>query len=188
MSRAALQKLTERDLVVGQALKGDVYDCSGRVLVAAGEVLSPQQLGAWKAEGISEFYGGSEWSPVMDDEPTPAELLAALQKRSSAATGKLKVRRHERHECHVQVRLTILEPGGTRDGQIREIDVETCDVSASGFSFRFSQFLHAGTVIRAKFPVLRGKREITAVVRNCRLEGSKSHRIGAEFTAAAKPQ
>jgi len=60
--------------------------------------------------------------------------------------------------------------------------VVTHDISGSGFSFIFNQYVAPGTLARARFHALAEEPRVSGVVRNCVHVHGKHYRVGIQFT------
>jgi hypothetical protein len=181
-----LRRLTEQDLVVGRTLPGAVRDGAGRVLIQSGETLSAEHLGRLGKRGACALYAGDDWgAPPQQTDPKPQplraeEVVQALQRRMRIPGTDGRIRRQQRYAWHVRLRMAILE---CSEGVVnrRDVEVETCDLSASGFAFLSRQFVHVGTMVYPRFTNLPKRPVLKGIVRNCtHLEGRR-HRVGVEF-------
>jgi PilZ domain len=68
-----------------------------------------------------------------------------------------------------------------RDRGVREIHVETTDISTSGFGFVFRQYIHPGAMLRARLDVLPGKPIIDGIVAHCQMTEGSLHNVGVQF-------
>lgn len=169
-----LRPIARSELSLGQPLPGHLRDAQGKILIEAGETLTPNK---WKLLGIGEdtvFYVGDDcpagYSPAADGSVAEADT----------ATAESEGRKHKRHNWKVNLRLELVEPGrgSTRN---RTIDVTSQDISLGGFSFAAPMFVHVGTVVYTRLNSLEGQPVVKAVVRNCvHIEG-RLHRVGVEF-------
>ncbi len=175
------------ELVVGKPLPGHIRDAAGRVLIRKGQVVTAEHLQQLAERGSRGLYGGSDWEPdpPAAGEGTPVtltaeELMEALKRKHGLRADEHRGRRHPRHVWRCQLRVVVQE---CSDGlvQRREVVVETCDVSSSGFAFVSRQFVHVGTIVYPHFDCLPNRPLMKGIVRYCHhLEGQR-HRVGVEF-------
>jgi hypothetical protein len=59
------------------------------------------------------------------------------------------------------------------------------DISRSGFSFTYCQYVPEGAIVEVVFNDLPRCPQLCGVVRNCVHLGGRNHRIGVEFTKRA---
>ncbi len=181
----ALQPVNQQQLAPGMILPGHLRDRTGRVLIQAGTLLGPRHLALLRQRGTLGLYAGPDWdrnpvAPPPHEKPAkPAEVLAALRGRRMGGA-KMRVREHERYTWSVVLRLSIEEQN--LDGcRRRDVVVRTGDISVSGFAFFYDQYIHPGTLLRARFETVPGRPYLIAVVRNCTHISARRHRIGAQF-------
>ena len=67
----------------------------------------------------------------------------------------------------------------------RDMIAETCDLSASGFSFICDHFIHTDTVLYTRFESLPDRPIVKAVVRHCVYLSARQHSVGVEFVEPA---
>lgn len=181
-----LRRLEPGELWPGRFLPGHVRDGAGRILIRGGQVLTGEHLRHLTERGSAAVYGGPEWdserSKAEADDPglSPTELLQALKRRHGVRGGQKPGRRHTRYTWRCRMKLTIQE---CSDGlvQRRQVTVETCDVSGSGFAFISQQFVHVGTIVFPRFECLPNRPVLKGVVRYCHHLEARRHRVGVEF-------
>lgn len=181
-SLAELMPLPAGAIRIGQALPGHIRDHAGRILLHRGTLLTLERF-TWLRQhhGADGLYAGPDWpAPQPATPPTPAtpeELLAALQRQSR---GRGRVRRHARHPWQAEISV-CLEFHCEGTFYRRALHVATHDVSLGGFSFTCHQYVHAGTVVYARFDQLPNRPVLKGVVRNCAHLERRTHRVGVEF-------
>lgn len=190
-----LHRIDESQLALGCALRGDVCDIHGRVLLKAGQLLEKAALDAARRHAPAGLYGGNEWAGffVEDDggmsddyaqEPVnrPAQIMRQLSEQQRPGKGH-RERRHERRAWAVPLTVRLEERCGD-SVRTRDIEVTSHNISAGGFAFVYNQYVYEGTIVRVQFDTLPRKPKLTGVVRNCILLGGRQHRVGVQFTEA----
>ncbi len=114
---------------------------------------------------------------------TPQEVCDALYERSGVPSPVRDQRRHPRSPWVTTLTLWVKDRRNSWDAP-RALRVTTHDISRSGFSFIYGQFLHADTVVCTQFDTLPGRPIITGIVANCVHVGGRQHRIGVRFVEA----
>lgn len=180
-----LRLLARDELMLGQVLPGHLCDQTGRILIRRGERLTARHLQMLDNREQRDLYVGRDWPSANGREAathvvTPAELVEALKRRNRSRGQHSRGRRHARHEWRTRLHVTVQE---CSKGMFRrrEIEVTTCDLSASGFAFVSQQFIHPGTILYPRFEALPNRPTLKAVVRNCVYVTGREHRVGAEF-------
>lgn len=184
-----LRLLGREELVLGQVLPGHLRDATGHILILRGETLTIKHLQMLDGRGLRDLYVGQDWPRTEgEDVPaaaiTPAELVATLKRRIRSRDRGAQGQRHGRRPWRTRVRITVQE---CCQGMLRRRDIEvyTCDLSASGFAFRCQQFIHPGTIQYPRFEALPNRPTLKAIVRNCVHVSGRDHRVGAEFVKLA---
>ena len=174
--------------MVGSVLPGAVRDHAGRILIQSGETLSAAHLHQLDQGGACALYAGADWgAPPERRESVPQTLRAkevvhALLRRHRTVADDGRTRRQRRHEWRVRLRMAIQECSEELIHRREiEIEIETCDLSASGFAFVSQQFLHVGTLVYPRFVTLPNRPVLKGIVRNCRHIEGRRHRVGVEF-------
>ncbi len=115
---------------------------------------------------ISTTSGAAVFRQVREtlDEPTP----------------EIDRRVRVRHPWRATLTAWVMdEPEGDRG--VREIQVETIDISTTGFGFSFRQFIHVGAMLRTRLDVLPGKPIVDGIIAHCRLADDSRHIFGVQF-------
>lgn len=71
-----------------------------------------------------------------------------------------------------------------RNRGVREIQVETTDISRTGFGFVYRQYIHPGAMLRTRFDVLPNAPILDGIVAYCHHIGELGHRVGVQFVNA----
>jgi len=186
MQTENLWRIDGRRLIVGRPLPAALRDRKGNVVLRAGHVLTARDITRFTKDDDLVAYIGEDW-PEAARQPPPAprnarNVLADPRPRRP----RKKTRQHKRHPYVTPLDLVIEErsPAGCRQRQVR---VMARDLSASGFSFAYQQFIHAGTVVRVKFEALPGRAHLIAIVRHCTHVSGREHRVGVEFAGTTPP-
>jgi len=178
---AELTALPSGALLIGQALPGHVRDHAGRILLRRGTILTLDRFTRLRRHAGDGLFAGPDWPEATPTGPvtpaTPQELLAALQRQSR---GGGRVRRHQRHPWQAKMSL-FLELQCEGAFYRRKLHVVTHDISVGGFSFTCEQYVHAGTVVYARFEQLPKRPVLKGIVRNCAHLERRVHRVGVEF-------
>ncbi len=176
----------------GVILAGNLYDRSGRVLVRRGERLDGELLRRLAARQAQAVYIGPDWeTPATVSAATasdgradverplsrPGEVVEELRRH---ARGERRTRRHARHAWRVRLKVVICNQPDSGPSP-RAVTVMTCDISLSGFSFLFNQYVHPGTRVYPCFETLPSRPVMKAVVRDCVHVEGRQHRVGVEF-------
>lgn len=191
-----LRRIEPEELPLGEPLRGALRDRVGHVLVPQGRIFTAATLTALRQRAQLGVYIGGDWfrSDAPSASPTPVApcldrppeelndpaVVAATLRALRGEHASLAPRRHRRHTWKVKLRLELEEitVGGRRK---RALTVTSSDISVQGFSFHHRNFIHPGTLVRARVESLPDRPVLAGVVRNCvHLEGSR-HRIGVEF-------
>jgi len=114
---------------------------------------------------------------------SPAELCDALYERHASHSTVRDERRHPRLPWVTTLTVWVKDRRNSWDAP-RTLRVTTHDISRSGFSFVYGQFLHVDTVVCTQFDTLPGRPIITGIVANCVHVGGRQHRIGVRFVEA----
>ncbi len=93
-------------------------------------------------------------------------------------------RRHERRDWTVRLQLTIEQQRGCKLGRI-EARVTTKDLSRSGFSFIYRQYIPEGSFITMRVNSVPDGPTLYGEVRRCAHMAGMDHLIGVEFTKLA---
>ncbi|MCB9852419.1 MAG: PilZ domain-containing protein [Phycisphaerales bacterium] len=124
---------------------------------------------------------GAAPNDPLASAPSPAQLIEMLSDQKGAGPPTKEKREAKRYSWKIQLRVMIVDPAGSK----REIDVMTHDLSTSGFSFMYNQYLHNGTVVIACIKALPNQPKVLCVVRNCIHVRGASHRVGVRFEKTA---
>lgn len=95
-------------------------------------------------------------------------------------------RHHERNEWKTYVRLTIEQHQGCNVGRT-EANVQTRDLSRSGFSFTYRQYVPEGSIVVARLGCGRGARSLRGRVSRCAHVGGMDHVVGVQFIHVGRP-
>ncbi len=111
---------------------------------------------------------------------SPQAVIQALAKQRGKTAVTAERRRQARHAWDVNLTLDI-EENLSQAVSRRTINVVTTDLSTGGFAFLHRQYIHPGSVIRARFDALPRRPVLAGVVRSCIKTQGIDHRIGVEF-------
>lgn len=175
-----LRRLDSNELREGMVVHTAIRDHQGRVVVRAGQTLTAEHLDSLSARATEGLFVPATWTARMRSETDESEEILKILNARSVIDGKVTPRRHARHTWTVPLRVAVEERFGS-DTHYRQLDVQSCDISAGGLAFFYQQFIHPGTVIHVELHSLPNVPRVTAVVRDCRLVGARRHRIGAEI-------
>lgn len=187
LAPAGMRRVTADELAIGRVLAAPLRDHTGRVLVRAGERLSERHMGVLARHGAEGIYTDQTSSSSSRDEQniSPEELMYALRLRKNPAGRRSRrIRQRERYDWKAELRV-LLELQQEGFASWREVTVNTCDISSSGYSFICEQYVHVGTVVHARFEMLPRRPALKGVVRNCVHLGGREHRVGVEFVRYA---
>ena len=132
--------------------------------------------GEW-SEGVDAFGRSGEQNrrAAWHARESPAPSPPALEDK----------RRHRRNDWTARLRLTIEQNLGCGVSRT-QAEVQTKDLSRSGFSFIYRQYIPEGSLVTASIesipdaPTLRGR------VRRCLHVGGMDHLIGVEFIGVSR--
>lgn len=188
-----LRRIDPEELPLGEPLRGALRDRLGYVLVPQGHVFTTATLALLRQRAQLSVYVADDWfqadkppppiQPCLDHPPeelTDPTVIAATLRALRGEHASLTPRRHRRHRWQVKLRLDLEEVtvGGRRR---RALTVTSSDISVQGFSFFHRNFIHPGTLVRARVEALPDRPVLVGIVRNCiHVEGNR-HRIGVEF-------
>lgn len=135
-----------------------------------------------------------EGSPRFDEEGSEgvATVDRSLERdregvrRAQEALGPLldtldDKRRHTRRAWTARLHLTIEQAPGCALGRMEAI-VTTKDLSRSGFSFVYRQYIPEGSIITMRVDCVPDAPTLCGEVRRCAHMGGMDHLIGVEFT------
>lgn len=112
------------------------------------------------------------------DDVITLEQLAVLRGQTDRRA-LTKLRRDKRYAWYATLHLTIDER--RTGGREEQVEVQTADLSCSGFAFVFGRFVRPGTQVTAELP-LPGKPTAMGTVQYCRHIRGREHRVGVELT------
>ena len=186
VARSDLQPIDQEELILGQALPGDLRDEEGRVILPAGQVLEPEHLQQLGTRLVTGLYAGPDWRDRADKTVSSPEAVTdpdfRAQRGQTPFTDK---RAHERRSWSVPLTLRIQETGGRRVVP-RAIRAVTVDLSRGGFAFCYRQYIAVGTLVQAQFDSLPNRPRLAGITRNCRLIRGTMHLIGVQFIEPSK--
>jgi len=169
-----------------QPLAQPIYDAAGQVIVRKGERLSAEQVtrlgeqGAYVSDSLAARASAADSTDTELCRVSPEELIQALGRRQPPQTrGQVSVRQSARHPWRVRVQLTVVEPSAEGERHL-ELQVETRDISRTGFSFVCERYMHPGTIVylHVQKPVCRS---VKGIVKNCVHVEGRQHRAGVAF-------
>jgi hypothetical protein len=179
------RQLDRGEIWLGTPLPGPICNQRGRILVRGGQILAAKER-----DGLpKELWVGPEWPqtppspPPCEPDPGPLrpghEVVDELLQRRGVSPGPDK-RGCARHAYRVLFRVVLQERHG---GALKEraIQVVTNDISRTGFSFFYRNYVAVGTSLWARFDDLPNRPTVLGVVRNCFLVAGRKHRIGVQF-------
>ena len=94
-------------------------------------------------------------------------------------------RRHARRAWTTRLHLTIEQASGCDRGRI-DATVPTKDLSRSGFSFVYRQYIPEGSIITMRVDCVPDAPTLCGEVRRCAHMGGMDHLIGVEFTKVSR--
>jgi hypothetical protein len=136
-----------------------------------------------------ELSVGPEWPETPPSSPSGESVAASIRPghevveellQQQDATSGTEKRRCARHAYRIPLRV-VLEERQRGAVSERAIQVETNDISCTGFSFFYRQYVAVGTTLRAEFNNLPNRPTVLGVVRSCLLTPGRQHRVGVQF-------
>ena len=170
--------MRRENLPVGKIVDDEIRDARGGVLVDSGVVLD----GAAVALLPNIVYFAQR-----DNKQSAEDVVDEVFRRLGRAAPVANQRRHERRSWSVTITVTI-EQACNKSVSPRAELIRTHDISRSGFSFIYRQYVPVGAKVGAEFAILPGRPVLKATVRSCTHIGCRDHRIGVEFDKIHRTQ
>ena len=173
-----LRSMRRENLPVGKIVVDEIRDAGGGVLVDSGVVLDGAMI---------TLLPNIVYFSERDNQQSADDVVDEVFRRLGRGASVSNQRRHERRSWSTTIAVTIVQECG--ESVSRHVkQVKTYDISRSGFSFIYRQYVPVGAKVSAEFAMLPNQPTLSATVRSCSLISGRDHRVGVEFDNIRRAQ
>ena len=167
-----LNLVMSADMLIGKPLPGELRDVEGNLFAKPGAVLTQEQVFALATKSLKLT---SDWIVKIRNKTEKEKEQEKDNPENKNSYEEL--REHNRMDLSTESTVQVC-----CDSDKRKLTVITRDVSASGFSFECSTYIHVGSPLEMTVTMDGQIIRLSGIAMNCRLVGAPNHRVGVKLT------